>query len=418
MNQNIAKLIAPCYDNVFFDIIHSQHTHYMLGGGRGSTKSSFVSLVIVILVLLNPDVHVVIMRKVGSTLKHSVYNQMLWALEALGVISLFKITMSPMEITYKATGQKILFFGVDDKVKLKSLKPSKGYVGVVWFEEFDQFAGMEEIRNVLQSLIRGGEKSWCFYSFNPPRSKDAWVNSEVMVEEKDRIYVHNTYLDVPSEWLGHLFIHEAEKLKARNLDAYRHEYLGEAVGTGGDVFSNVEHMDMSDAFIDSLEYKYFGLDFGFAIDPLAFVCMAYSRKHEILYIYDEIYQQKLTNRKASKLILPKVNNELVWADSAEPKSIRELKEWGLYIIGVKKGPDSVEYGIKWLQNLEKIYIDKNRCPNTFREFVTYEYEQNKDGQFISSYPDKNNHTIDAARYGCSGIMRSEKDVTSRNVNLW
>ena len=215
-----------------------------------------------------------------------------------------------------------------------------------------------------------------------------------------------------------MFFLEAEKLKNKNEMAYRHEYLGEVTGTGGAVFANVEHMDMSDAFIDSLEYKYFGLDFGFAIDPLAFVCMAYSRKHEILYIYDEIYQQKLTNRKASKLILPKIDNKIVWADSAEPKSIRELKEWGLNIMGVKKGPDSVEYGIKWLQNLEKICIDKNRCPNTFREFVTYEYEQNKDGQFISSYPDKNNHTIDAARYGCSGIMRNEKDVTSRNVNLW
>ena len=358
------------------------------------------------------------LRKVAATLRDSVYAQIQWAISILGLDSQFIQKTSPLRMIYKPTGQQIVFLGVDKKEKIKSIKPRAGYFGVVWYEEVDQFSGMEELRNLNQSLLRGGKNFWCFYSYNPPKSRDSWVNQEVLIDEPDRLVHHSTYLGVPRDWLGDLFFLEAEKLKNKNEMAYRHEYLGEVTGTGGAVFANVEHMDMSDAFIDSLEYKYFGLDFGFAIDPLAFVCMAYSRKHEILYIYDEIYQQKLTNRKASKLILPKIDNKIVWADSAEPKSIRELKEWGLNIMGVKKGPDSVEYGIKWLQNLEKIYIDKNRCPNTFREFVTYEYEQNKDGQFISSYPDKNNHTIDAARYGCSGIMRSEKDVTSRNVNLW
>ena len=418
MNQNIAKLIAPCYDDLFFDIQEQRHTHYMLGGGRGSTKSSFISLVLTILLLQNPDIHVVVLRKVGSTLKNSVYNQMLWALETLGITDLFRVTVSPMELTLKETGQKVLFFGVDDKIKLKSLKPSKGYVGAVWFEEFDQFAGMEEIRNILQSLLRGGKKSWCFYSFNPPRSKDAWVNEEVLIDEPDRRYVHNTYLEVPENWLGPLFLYEAEKLKAKNLDAYRHEYLGEAVGTGGDVFSNVENMEMSQQFIDDLEYKYYGLDFGFAIDPLAFVCMAYDRKREILYVFGEIYQQHLANKTAVEMMKPMSEQKKVWADSADPRTIAEMKALGLNISGAKKGKDSVDFGIKWLQSQSKIYIDKNRCPNTFREFITYEYEQNRDGQFISSYPDKNNHSIDAVRYACSGIMKSEKDVTSRNANIW
>lgn len=394
------------------------YTHYWEGGGRGSTKSSFFGIEVLVLLLRNRDCNAVVLRKVAATLRDSVYAQIQWAISILGLDSQFIQKTSPLRMIYKPTGQQIVFLGVDKKEKIKSIKPRAGYFGVVWYEEVDQFSGMEELRNLNQSLLRGGKNFWCFYSYNPPKSRDSWVNQEVLIDEPDRLVHHSTYLGVPRDWLGDLFFLEAEKLKNKNEMAYRHEYLGEVTGTGGAVFANVEHMDMSDAFIDTLEYKYFGLDFGFAIDPLAFVCMAYSRKHEILYIYDEIYQQKLTNRKASKLILPKIDNKIVWADSAEPKSIRELKEWGLNIMGVKKGPDSVEYGIKWLQNLEKIYIDKNRCPNTFREFVTYEYEQNKDGQFISSYPDKNNHTIDAARYGCSGIMRSEKDVTSRNVNLW
>lgn len=398
MNQNIAKLIAPCYDNVFFDIIHSQHTHYMLGGGRGSTKSSFVSLVIVILVLLNPDVHVVIMRKVGSTLKHSVYNQMLWALEALGVISLFKITMSPMEITYKATGQKILFFGVDDKVKLKSLKPSKGYVGVVWFEEFDQFAGMEEIRNLNQSLLRGGEKYWCFYSYNPPKSRDNWVNQEILFEEADRYVLHTNYTQVPQEWLGSQFIQEAEKLKAKREELWRHEYMGEVTGTGGDVFSNVEDKRMSGSLIATFDRLHYGLDFGFAVDPLAFVAMHYDKKHEDLYIFDEIYKYGYDTKPAAEEVIRKASRRLVIADSAEPRTIRAFSNLGVNIRGAKKGPDSVDHGIKWLQDLRHIYIDKERCPNTYREFVSYEYMQNKEGVFISRYPDANNHAIDAVRY--------------------
>lgn len=414
----ITDVVAGHFWGVHQAIKEHKYTHYWEGGGRGSTKSSFFGIEALVLLLRNRDCNVVVLRKVAATLHDSVYAQMQWAINILGLDSQFIQKTSPLRMIYKPTGQQIVFLGVDKKEKIKSIKPRAGYFGVVWYEEVDQFSGMEELRNLNQSLLRGGKNFWCFYSYNPPKSRDSWVNQEVLIDEPDRLVHHSTYLGVPRDWLGDLFFLEAEKLKNKNEMAYRHEYLGEVTGTGGAVFANVEHMDMSDAFIDSLEYKYFGLDFGFAIDPLAFVCMAYSRKHEILYIYDEIYQQKLTNRKASKLILPKIDNKIVWADSAEPKSIRELKEWGLNIMGVKKGPDSVEYGIKWLQNLEKIYIDKNRCPNTFREFVTYEYEQNKDGQFISSYPDKNNHTIDAARYGCSGIMRSEKDVTSRNVNLW
>ncbi len=398
MNQNVAKLIAPCYDDVFFDILERKHTHYMFGGGRGSTKSSFVSLMLIILLLQNPEIHVVVMRKVGNTLKNSVYNQMMWALETLGVLQLFRVTMSPMELTYKQTGQKVLFFGVDDKAKLKSLKPTKGYVGAIWFEEFDQFSGMEEIRNVLQSLQRGGEKSWCFYSFNPPRSKDIWVNKEVLIEEPDRLFVHNTYLDVPQAWLGSLFLHEAEKLKAKNLDAYRHEYLGEAVGTGGDVFRNVEDKRMSDNLIAVFDRLHYGLDFGFAVDPLAFVAMHYDKKHEDLYIFDEIYKYSYDTKPAAEEVISKAGRRLVIADSSEPRTIRAFSNLGVNIRGAKKGPDSVDHGIKWLQDLRHIYIDKERCPNTYREFVSYEYMQNKDGVFISRYPDANNHAIDATRY--------------------
>ena len=132
--------------------------------------------------------------------------------------------------------------------------------------------------------------------------------------------------------------------------------------------------------------------------------MYYDAKHEDLYIFDEIYQQKLTNSRASKIIQKKIGTRLIIADSAEPKSIKEMRDYGLRITGSRKGPDSVEYGIKWLQERAHICIDKRRCPNTYKEFVSYEYERNRDGQFIRAYPDKNNHAIDAIRYGMEPAM--------------
>ena len=404
MRVNIANLIAPCYDEAFFDIQEHNHTHYWFDGGRGSTKSSFFGLNIPVLVMQRPLVNAVVMRKVGNTLKNSVFNQILWGIEVLGVSHLWKVTVSPMEMTYLPTGQKILFFGVDDKAKIKSIKPKNGYIGVVWFEELDQFSGMEEIRNLLQSLLRGGKNYWCFYSYNPPKSKDNWVNKEALIEEKDRMRVHNTYLDVPREWLGEQFFIEAEKLKNKRYELYEHEYLGVATGTGGDVFNNVKDLNMSDEMVSQFDRLHYGLDFGFAVDPLAFNAMHYDKKHEELYIFDELHKYRFDTNLAAIAVKKKAERRLVIADSAEPRTIRSFEKFGCNIKGAKKGPDSVEHGIKWLQDLRAIYIDPNRCPETYKEFVGYEYKQDKNGNFLSAYPDKNNHHIDAVRYAMESEM--------------
>lgn len=404
MEINIADRIARSFDSVFWDVQDHGHTFYWLPGGRGSTKSSFVGIEVPLLLMQHPQCHAVVLRKVGNTIKNSVYPQVQWGIEQLGVADRFKCITSPHEITYKATGQKILFFGVDDPMKVKSIKLPFGYVGIVWYEELDQFSGMEEIRNLNQSLLRGGETYWVFASYNPPKSRNNWVNEEILNEYPDRLVHKTTYLDVPREWLGEQFLLEAEKLKAKNETAYNHEYLGEVTGTGGAVFENVEDMAMTDEMISQFDHRYYGLDFGFAVDPLAFVAMHYDAKHEDLYIFDEIYQQKLTNRQAAARIGARYNGCRIIADSAEPKSIVEMRGLGLNVAGARKGPDSVDHGMKWLQNLAHIYIDKRRCPNTYREFVGYEYERNREGQFISAYPDVDNHAIDAVRYGMEQAM--------------
>ena len=405
MTCKISELIAPHFFDVHRDVRAHGHTHYWLDGGRGSTKSSFVSLEIPLLLLRNPDAHAVVMRKVGNTLRNSVYAQTLWALSMMGIRGEFKATVSPMEITYCKTGQKILFFGLDEKEKIKSIKIPFGYIAAAWYEELDQFAGMEEIRNVNQSLMRGGDRFWFFYSFNPPKSRDNWVNVEKLEETPDRLCFHSTYLDVPPQWLGEQFIREAEYLRERKPQAYEHEYLGVATGTGGAVFDNVVEREISEDEISAFDHLHFGLDFGFAVDPLAWIKMHFDQKHRTLYLLDEIYETRLKNRQAAERMVQRHPGRMrIVADCAEPKSIQELRDYGLSVDPCRKGPDSVDHGVKWLQDLDAIVIDKRRTPNAYREFTLYEYDTDKDGRYVSAYPDRNNHTIDAVRYGMGPEM--------------
>lgn len=281
-------------------------------------------------------------------------------------------------------------------------------------EELDQYAGEKEIRTVLQSTMRGGDLFWDFRTFNPPISKNNWANEYADTAETldNTLVVRNTYLDVPPEWLGQAFIDEAEDLKRINESAYEHEYMGKAIGTGGDVFQNVEDKDMSEKvpvydfygsiigykpLYETFDHIYNGLDWGFATDPLAFVKCHFDKKNLDLYIYREFITHKTRNEDSFRMLYIENKlidmSELLTADSAEPKSVADYRAYGAFIRGAEKGPDSVRYGIKWLQGLRHIYIDKRTCPNAWREFINYEYEQDREGNFISAYPDENNHCL-------------------------
>lgn len=403
----LSELIAPSFYEVHNDIKHNRYTHYWLKGGRGSTKSSFVSLEIILGIMKDPEANAVALRKVKDTLKDSVFEQLIWAIEKLGVSEYWEIKQSPLELTYIPTGQKILFRGADKPKKIKSIKFSRGYSKYIWYEEVDEFLGLEEIRVINQSLMRGGEQFVVFYTYNPPNRVNAWVNEEILIERPDRKVHHSTYLTVPREWLGEQFFIEAEHLKKVNEKAYRHEYLGEVTGTGGEVFTNVTARQIDNVEIKAFDRIRRGLDFGYAVDPAAYVVCHFDKTRRRLYMFHEIFQVGLSNRKLAELIKKEnKSNKLVVADSAEPKSIAELRGYGINIRGAKKGPDSVDYGIKFLQDLEEIIIDPERCPNTLREFANYELEKDKDGNFKAEFPDKNNHTIDAVRYALEDDMRT------------
>lgn len=404
------NIVPDVFHKMIRDIRAKKHSEYILPGGRGSMKSSTISLIIPELLKNNSNMHALILRKVGNTIKDSVYAQMKWAIDKLDLNEEFTCKVSPMEITYKPTGQKIYFRGADDPLKIKSIKPEFGYIGIVWFEELDQFAGPEEIRNIQQSAIRGGNEAYKFKSFNPPRSKNNWANEYTAeAEEKDEnvMVVHSTYLDlgIEQEWLGDVFLADAEHLKEVNPDAYENEYLGKANGNGGNIFEYIEERTITDEEISHMDKVLQGCDWGFYPDPYAFIRLYYNHNTEKIYLIDEIYENKWSNRKSADEILKrKYDDYIIACDSAEPKSINDYRDFGLPARGAIKGPGSVEYSMKWFQT-RTIVIDPKRTPNAYKEFSNYEYERDKDGNIISGYPDENNHLIDACRYATEPLWR-------------
>lgn len=402
---SLKKIIAPSFYQVHNDIKHYGHLEYWLKGGRGSTKSSFISVEIVLGLLKDQNAHAICFRQFGNTLETSVYNQIKWAISALNIADRFKYYKSPMRIEYVKTKQLILFFGLDDPEKIKSLKVPQGFIKYVWFEELNQVAGMSEIRKVKQSVIRGTDEAITFYSYNPPAETTNWVNTEANVSTPGRLVHHSTYLDVPSDWLGKIFLLEAEHLKEVNELAYQHEYLGEVTGTGLNVFKNIEIREIPQEERDRFDNIREGIDWGYAADPFAWVQVHYSRKYKRLYIFNEIYEYGLLNTGAMERIRQKhFYAATLTADSEDPKSIGEFWDAGFDIRGAKKGPGSRGYGFKFLQGLEKIIIDPITCPNAAREFQMAEFEREKDDSIRNEYPDKNDHTIDAVRYALEADM--------------
>lgn len=408
---SLKQLIAPSFYEIHNDLKQFRHTHYWLKGGRGSTKSSFISLEVILGMMKDTQANAVVLRKVGQTLQGSVYEQLQWAVSVLGVEGYWVSKLSPLEMKYIADGRenKIVFRGADKPKKIKSTKFRKGYCKYIWYEEVDEFGGMEEIRTINQSLLRGGSDFVVFYSYNPPQSQSNWVNEEILKQRDDRLVHHSTYLTVPPEWLGQQFLIEAEHLKAVKPQAYQHEYMGEVTGTGGEVFTNLTLREITDSEISHFDHIARGIDWGYAADPFHYTVNHYDKTRRRLYIFYEIQMLKLSNRKAAELVKAEnKRNKLIVCDSAEPKSIAEMLAYNLKVLGAKKGADSVEYGIKWLQDLEEIVIDPKRCPNTAREFLEYELEKDANGNFKGHFPDKNNHSIDAVRYSREFDMKIVK----------
>lgn len=416
--KKLSELIPKAFHPLWNAALTKDILHIVCKGGRGSGKSSDIAHIIVQLLMRYP-VNAVGIRKVDNTIETSIFEQIKWAIHEQGVAHLFKINKSPMRVTYMPRGNYMIFRGAQDPARIKSLKSAEFPFALAWVEEMAEFKNEDEITTITNSLLRGelgnGLFYKFFYSYNPPKRKQSWVNKKYESSfQPDNTFVHHsTYLDNPH--ISKQFIEEAEAAKQRNEMRYRWEYLGEAIGSGVVPFDNlqIKKGSITDEMVASFDNIRNGLDYGYATDPLAFVRWHYDKKKNTIYAIDEYYGVKISNRKLAEwLKKQKYNHDVIRAESAEPKSNDELKnDHGIKRIKpVKKGPDSVEYGEEWLDDLDAIIIDPLRTPNIAREFENIDYQTDRDGNPLPRLEDKDNHTIDATRYAFEDDMRKKQGI--------
>jgi PBSX family phage terminase large subunit len=295
----LSELISPNFHDVYKKIKNKEYLHFLLSGGRGSTKSSVASLIIVLEIIKNAG-DVIVLQRYQKYLRNASYSQILWAIDVLDVKNIFKTGLSPLKIICTKNGNEILFVGSDDPQRLKSIKPTNSFFQLCWFEELAVFNSLEDIRNILQSILRGKtSNALVLYSYNPPAYKHHFLNTFVL-NLPDNYYLHKSnYLEVPEGWLGESFLTIAEQLKSSNLTAWEHEYLGKDVITDNQVFQKVStYKELPD---EKLE-KYYGCDLGW-VDPTVIVEVFFDKKNKNIYINREVYKSYLTNDNISDEII-------------------------------------------------------------------------------------------------------------------
>lgn len=404
-NVSLRANIAPPFYPVHKALKHGTHTYFWLKGGRGSTKSSFTAIEIIKGIVADPEANCLALRKVSDTLRTSVHATFLWAINKLELQDFFESTVSPAEITYKPTGQKIILKGLDKPEKLKSIALAEGYFKYVWFEELAEFYGPEEVRNVLQSTLRGGTSYAVFLTYNPPDDPAAWVNKEAAYDAPGRLVHESTYLDVPPDWLGTQFITDAETLRQRDFDKYRHEYLGEVVGrTDIAVFGGkwtVEDFEPAQDW----DGPYFGGDWGFAQDPTALVKMWIH--DDTLYIEYEAYGFRVDLDDTPQLFdhVPGSRFYTIRADSARPETISHMNNRGFNIEPAEKWTGCVEDGVSVIRSFKRIVIH-TRCKYMQDEARLYSHKIDRlTKDILPDIVDKHNHLWDAVRYGLGPIIK-------------
>ncbi|ANU13475.1 putative phage protein [Planococcus halocryophilus Or1] len=414
MQRKLSEFIPQHFHPVWRASLAKEILNIVCKGGRGSGKSSDIAHAIIQL-LMRMAVNAVGIRKVDNTLELSVFEQMKWAIEEQGVSYLFKINKSPMRITYIPRGNYMVFRGAQEPERIKGLKSANFPFALVWIEELAEFKTEEEVTTITNSLLRGELADGLFYkfffSYNPPKRKQSWVNKkyESQFQPANTFVHHSTYLDNP--FISKQFIDEAQNTKNKNQRRYEWEYEGKAVGSGVVPFDNLQFRKITDDEIKQFDNIRQGIDWGYATDPFAFVRLHYDKKRRTLYLLDELYKVKMSNREAAEWIKAKRYTDVeIVADSSEPKSISEMKnDNGIRRIrGAKKGPGSVEYGEKWLDDLDAIVIDPSRTPNAAREFESIDYQTDRDGNPKPKLEDKDNHIIDCIRYAQESDMENKR----------
>lgn len=404
------------FNSVFLPHLNNLARTQIYYGGSGSGKSVFLAQRCVY-DLMRGGRNYLITRQVGRTIRGSVFTEILKVINEWGVGGLFTINKSDMLITCQ-NGYQIIFAGLDDAEKLKSLTPIKGAISDIWVEE-----ATETDRATVKQLYkrqRGGRSDIpkrLVLSFNPILQSH-WIYDEYFaraVWADDQTEHISDDLSILKTWYIHnrfLTADDVRDLENETDPYYRAVYtLGQWGVLGNVIFTNWRVEDLS-GMRDQFVNRRNGLDFGFSSDPAAISVTHYDKKHKTIYIFDEFYERGLTNDVLAKEVIRLIGDDVITCDSAEPKSITELRQHGVSAHSARKGKDSVIHGIQWLQQ-QAIVVD-TRCVNARNELSQYKWKEDAAGNSIRQPVDKHNHLIDALRYAYEGDMIETKLEITEN----
>lgn len=415
MKINIAKKIGRGYKTFW----NFKGRYRVVKGSRGSKKSTTISMWIIYNMMKYPLANTLVIRRIFNTHKDSTYTQLKWACNNLGVSHLWKFSKSPLEATYLPTGQKILFRGLDDPMSITSITVEHGYLCWAWFEEAFQVMNEDDF-NKIDMSIRGqlpeGYYKQITLSFNPWSEKH-WLKKRFFDSADDEVLAITTTYKC-NEYLGEDDIKVFEKMKNNNPRRYAIEGLGNWGIAEGLIYENFEELDFD---IEDIKKRKniksaFGIDFGYTNDPTAFIASLVDLDNKEIFIFDEHYQKAMSNKMIADMIKYKgYAKEMIIADSAEPKSIDDIRRNGVYrIMSAKKGKDSILNGIQFIQDF-KIYVHP-KCENTIIELSNYVWS-NKEGVIINKPVDDYNHLMDALRYSLELIKQGSSSFDRRKYGI-
>ena len=385
----------------------SRVRYLVVKGSRASKKSKTTALRFIYNLMKYDKSNLLVIRKTYRTLKDSCWTDLKWATQRLEVADKWDFKLSPLEATYLPTGQKILFRGLDDPLKVTSITVEYGYLCWAWLEEAYEVMDESDF-DVIDESIRGEIplnlwKQWVI-TFNPWNDRH-WLKSRFFDAKDDPDILALTTNYKCNEWLDKSDLDLFERMKKNNPRRYQVAGLGQWGVVEGLIYENYEPRKFELKDIKDC-VTVCGLDFGYTNDPTAFFMGFYDESNKELYVWDEFYEKGLTNRKIYQRITSMgYGKEKIIADSAEPKSIDELREFGLRVRGAKKGRDSINNGIQFIQDL-KIIIHP-RCVNFMTEISNYVWDKDKFGKTLNQPVDDFNHLMDAMRYAVEPLHKKK-----------
>lgn len=378
-------------------------------GSRASKKSKTTALNLIVRMMQYPQANTLVIRKVYRTLKDSCFTELKWAINRLGAAAFWEVRESPLELTYRPTGQKIYFRGLDDPLKITSITVETGYLCWAWLEEAYEVLNEDDF-NMLDESIRGAIpkqtglfKQWTI-TFNPWNEKH-WLKSRFFDKELPDILAMTTNFRC-NEWLDEADLRVFEEMRKNNPRRFKVAGEGDWGIVDGLVYENWEEKAFSLDEIKAIPgmKSAFGLDFGYTADPTALFCGLVDTAARTIWVFDEMYEKGLSNRRiAEKIKSMGYAKERIRADCAEPKSIDEIRDEGIYNIReCRKGRDSINNGIQFIQDYH--IIIHPRCVNFLTEIGLYRWDEDKSGKKLNKPVDEFNHLMDAMRYALEDVL--------------